>query len=226
MTSHALPSASNDAQFVIFPLNRPSPQLSLIPAPVATPPAQPRLEFTIAEGDSDLDAALALVGRCYGWRGYQVEQPVSAAGEITLLARWHGQVVGTVTVRCGRRVRLHAETGFAEHVDALRRQGCRLVEYTRFAINRDVLASIGHEVNLALELIRRAFLLGRISMNATDCLIEVNPRHARYYQQAFGFRPFGREQPCERVGAPARLLHLNLAQPSGRIPLLDGGALH
>ena len=66
--------------------------------------------------------------------------------------------------------------------------------------------------------------LGRVSLEATDVVIEVNPRHVRYYQRAFGFRAFGAERRCERVGAPARLLHLNLvAADSASRP---GLALH
>jgi hypothetical protein len=214
MTASAQHHATNDARFVPFPLHRPQAKLFLT-GRSETPP--PPFDFMIATDSADLESAAGLVGRCYGWRGYSVANPESGVGETTLIARRDHRVVGTITVRCGVRVRLHAEIGFAEHVGELRRQGCRLVEYTRFAIDRDAVASSAGDTDLAAELIRRALLLGRIALDATDCVIEVNPRHVRYYQRQFGFRPFGQERTCERVGAPARLLHLdmNRARPAG-----------
>ncbi|MDP3872247.1 MAG: hypothetical protein ABIF28_11075 [Pseudomonadota bacterium] len=218
MTPRIPHQAANDTRFHPFPFARPAPRLTLIQAALPTPLAQTAhrasfadFEFPIADCEADLTAAAALVERCYGWRGYPAQRPESTTGETTLLARWAGRLVGTVTVRCGVTQRLHAETGFAEHVGALREQGCRLIEYTRFAIDRDVLARAGQDIDLAFEMIRRALRLGRVSLDATDAVIEVNPRHVRYYQRAFGFRPFGVERRCERVGAPARLLHLKLA---------------
>lgn len=213
MSPRNLHYAANDARFIPFPFDRPRPRLSLIDAPRPAPQQVAAIEFVIASHTADLDAADALVERCYGWRGYRTDAQERTTGETTLLARRGGALLGTITVRCGVRARLQAETGFAEHVGELRRQGCRLAEYTRFAIDRDALAAHGIEVELAPELIQRALLLGRVMLGATDCLIEVNPRHARYYQRQFGFREYGPQRTCERVGAPARLLHLNLARP-------------
>ncbi|AOF83181.1 hypothetical protein BSY238_600 [Methyloversatilis sp. RAC08] len=231
MTTRVPQNAANDTRFHAFPFARPTPRLTLIQVAAQTPCAQHAhrapfadFEFPIARSEVDLAAAAALVERCYGRRGYPAQRPESTTGETTLLARWAGRLVGTVTVRCGVTQRLHAETGFAEHVGALREQGCRLIEYTRFAIDRDVLSRAGQDTDLAFELIRRALQLGRVSLAATDAVIEVNPRHVRYYQRAFGFRTFGAERRCERVGAPARLLHLNLvATDSANRPRL---ALH
>ncbi|MDP2870012.1 hypothetical protein [Methyloversatilis sp.] len=217
MTPRVLHHAANDTRFHPFPLARPTPRLTLIQhAPAATMPFAhlapfADFEFMLADSEADLTAAAALVEQCYGWRGYPAQRPESTTGETTLLVRRAGRLVGTVTVRCGVTQRLHAESGFAEHVGALREQGCRLIEYTRFAIDREVLTRTGQEIDLAFELIRRALRLGQVSLAATDAVIEVNPRHVRYYQRAFGFRAFGAERRCERVGAPARLLHLNLS---------------
>lgn len=220
MTPRIPHNAANDIRFHAFPFARPTPRLTLIQGARTAPTSFERIahpapfadfEFPLAGTEADLAAAAALVERCYGRRGYPAQRPESTAGEATLLARWSGHLVGTVTVRCGVTQRLNAETGFAEHVGALREQGCRLIEYTRFAIDRDALASAGQDIDLAFELIRRALRLGRVSLEATDAVIEVNPRHVRYYQRAFGFRVFGNERVCERVGAPARLLHLNLS---------------
>lgn len=207
MAPRSLHHAANDARFHPFPLRRPQPMLQAVVAPAGSPGLRP--EFLIATEAADLAAAADLVHRCYGWRGYDLVSAGDATGETTLLARIDGVVVGTITVRCGTRVRLQAEAGYAEHVGELRRPGRRLVEYTRFAIDRERELSPG----LAQELMRRALLLGHIALGATDCVIEVNPRHARYYRREFGFTEFGPERRCERVGAPARLLHLDMALP-------------
>lgn len=169
--------------------------------------AAERVEYLIASHQHEFAAARQLVLTCYGQRGYDAPHANTRQGESTLLARIGNRVIGTVTVRSGSRVRLQAEAGFAEHVGELRRQGRRLVEYTRFAIDR---AWAGRH-DLAAELIRRALLLGRMALRATDCVIEVNPRHMRYYQRQFGFTVRGPERTCARVGAPARLLHLDMA---------------
>ena len=213
--------AANDPRFQPFPLHRARPRVG--PTTDAGPAAPlPAIHYLIASTNDELAAARALVQDCYGRRGYDAAQGTLPTGETTLLARIGDRVIGTLTVRCGTRVRLQAEAGFAEHVGALRRQGRRLVEYTRFAIDRDW--SGRHD--LAAELIRRALLLGRVALGATDCVIEVNPRHMRYYQRQFGFTVQGPERTCSRVGAPARLLHLDMAVPPTCIAHDHGPRLH
>ena len=122
--------------------------------------AADRIEYLIASHQDELAAARHLVQTCYGRRGYDTPHADTQPGESTLLARLGDRVIGTVTVRSASRVRLQAEAGFAEHVGELRRQGRRLVEYTRFAIDR---AWAGRH-DVAAELIRRALLLGRMAL--------------------------------------------------------------
>lgn len=213
--------AANDPRFLPFPLHRARPRVYSVPAARSAPAAH-AIEYLIASSTGELIAAAALVQACYGWRGYDTESADPQPGESTLLARIGDRVIGTVTVRNGTRTRLQAEAGFAEHVGELRRQGRRLVEYTRFAIDRDWAG----RNDLAAELIRRALLLGRVALGATDCVIEVNPRHMRYYQREFGFTVRGPERTCERVGAPARLLHLDMAVPPACIARDQAPRLH
>jgi hypothetical protein len=44
--------------------------------------------------------------------------------------------------------------------------------------------------------------------HADDIVIEVNPRHVAYYKRMLGFTQAGAQRMCERVSAPAVLLHL------------------
>jgi hypothetical protein len=45
----------------------------------------------------------------------------------------------------------------------------------------------------------------------TDAFIEVNPRHVPFYRRMMGFTDVGEERFCDRVAAPARLLHLPMS---------------
>ena len=63
----------------------------------------------------------------------------------------------------------------------------------------------------------------RVRLADTDLLIEVNPRHVRFYQRMLGFRQLGPERACPRVGgAPAVLLWLRLKHAHEQIELYGG----
>jgi hypothetical protein len=53
-------------------------------------------------------------------------------------------------------------------------------------------------------------------------LIEVNPRHVRYYQSMLGFEVVGGERHNSRVSAPAILLSLDLSHAREQIRLFGG----
>ena len=78
-----------------------------------------------------------------------------------------------------------------------------------------------HQHDLASKLVRRmysgltnlfqvALEYGKDNFTGSDAVIEVNPRHARYYQQRLGFEKIGNLRQCPRVNAPAVLLHQEL----------------
>ena len=73
-----------------------------------------------------------------------------------------------------------------------------------------VCSNVGAKAVLA-HLFSAAYLVGRILHEATDVLIEVNPRHASFYRRIFGFVLLRGEWICARVNAPAVLLHLDIA---------------
>jgi hypothetical protein len=87
-----------------------------------------------------------------------------------------------------------------EIVDGLRKTGRRVAELRRLA----VLDERGAKVVLA-HLFRAGYLVGHELHDATDVLIEVNPRHASFYRRIFGFVRMGDEWICARVNAPAVL---------------------
>lgn len=86
-----------------------------------------------------------------------------------------------------------------------RRQGSTLCEFTRFAVDpgpwsRAVVAALFHT----------AFIAAHRVMRCDHVLIEVNPRHAGYYERCIGFRSLGEHRCHEEVGAPAVLMQGDL----------------
>jgi hypothetical protein len=61
-------------------------------------------------------------------------------------------------------------------------------------------------------------------MNCDDVVIEVNPRHVRFYQRSLGFTTIGPQRQNRRVDAPAVLLRLDLAHAREQIDRLAGRA--
>jgi hypothetical protein len=114
--------------------------------------------------------------------------------------------VGTLTVGVDAGNGLVVDEANREMVDGLRQAGRRVVELRRLAV-RD---AVGTKAVLA-HLFRAAYLVGREVHDATDVLIEVNPRHASFYRRIFGFVRMGDEWICARVNAPAVLLRLDIA---------------
>ena len=146
-------------------------------------------------------AAGALVERRYTGRGYTL--PASKKNPLlsTFVAYDDCQIVGTVGVRLDSSEGLGADELYKDEIDALRRKGFRVCEFTRLAVDRTaaskpVLAGLFHT----------AYLYAAVINRCTHALIEVNPRHVAFYGKALGFSPIGPERLNKRVNAPAVLL--------------------
>lgn len=178
------------------------------------------LTVRVAETANDRLAAAALVARRYAWRGYPYPSKPTQdlANQLTLVVWSEDDAVATLTLRRDSAEGLLSETLYQNEVDTLRQAGSVLCEVTRLATdcdddNRLVLAT----------LFRAAHHYGRTRFGATDAVIEVNPRHARFYQREFRFQRIGNVRHCPRVDAPAVLLHrpvdaLTLPVPSVERP--------
>ena len=161
-----------------------------------------------------IEAAEQLVQRRYTWRGYAMSR-ATVAPLVTLLAQCDENVHGTLTVRPGGVYGLFAEQSYGSEIDTLRSQGRRVGELVRLAIEE------GADWRQALEaLVRSAYVITRFMYALTDVVIEVNPRHVRFYQRIFGFAIGGAERLCSRVGAPSVLLLLDLEQFGKRLQTL------
>lgn len=161
-----------------------------------------RLQTRVATSIHELEAAADLVRRRYAWRGYDCHSVSGGhSGELTLVTSDKGTAAGTLTLRPDGPSGLHADSGFRRELDAARRLGHRLGEVTRLALESEadskaVLASlfyVGHWIF-------------HFHHGVTSVIVEVNPRHAPFYQRALGFALASGERICERVGAPGVLL--------------------
>lgn len=175
----------------------------------------------LASEDSHLHArAGELVSSMYGSRGLMTDGTILAEKppeQVTLAASSGNRVFGTLTLGVDAGNGLLADTLYRPEIDRLRTRGRRLCEVTRLALDPqlscpEVMATI---FNVAL-------VLARGVHHRTDLLAEVHPRHAGFYRRTLGYRIVGPQRTCERVSAPAVLMHLNLDFASHQIRQLAG----
>ena len=181
------------------------------------------LRTVVAVHPEQLQAAEQLVRRRYAWRGYQVadsddfDTAVPGAERcqpVTLLAEDRGKLLGTLTARPDSPLGLFAEQSYRAEIESLRREGRRVGELVRLAVEEGV------DWKAALDaLVQSAYLVTRVVHLLTDVLIEVNPRHVRFYERVFGFVVAAGERMCARAGAPSVLMQLDAAQFEGRLAL-------
>jgi hypothetical protein len=178
--------------------------------------------FTIRAADSSGQRSRAgvLIDRMYATRGYRTNglpSESSSPNRITLTACERDEVMGTITVNFDSPGGLFVDQLFREEVDALRRAGRTVCEFTKLAMDgmvrsRRVLASLFHV----------AYIYARRLHRMHDLLIEVNPRHVRYYERMLGFVQRSGERLNPRVDAPAVLLALDLAHAESKIDKFGG----
>ncbi|MFL6675174.1 MAG: N-acyl amino acid synthase FeeM domain-containing protein [Massilia sp.] len=151
------------------------------------------------------EAASLLLSKMYAWRGYAFEIcEHNDADKITLCAETGGALVGTMSLCLDRTGKLPADENFGDQLAMLRRQGRRLAEPSRLAIDKGV------SKRVFAAMIHISYIYAHNLQRYTDYVIEVNPRHVEFYKRMLGFADFGGERTCSRVGAPAVLLRLPL----------------
>ena len=148
--------------------------------------------------------ASALVRRRYQQRGLALG--VGGTGDrlpcVTVLARQGAELWATLRLGLDSGAGLQADALYEREIDPLRSASRRVAEVTRLAIDAPC-----HPAPLLYALFEQAMGYLRHQPPITDLVIEVHPRHARFYVQRFGFNQIGAERVCERVNAPAVLLH-------------------
>lgn len=162
--------------------------------------------------------ASSLIERRYAWRGYATS-PLEghASGRITLSACSNDETVATITAALDSDDGLYVSRLYPEEVARLQAEGGRLCEFTKLAVDESirshaVLGAIFHVASMYVINLHRC----------TDVLIEVNPRHVRFYERMLGFRRAADERLDPAVNAPAVLLRLDLAHCASEIARLGG----
>ncbi len=176
------------------------PRIDLLP----DGPAGPR-RFKVKTADSQerRGRVNSLLRDRYGWRGYQqVSLPTDPhVNRFTLTAVEDDVVIGTITVSFDSAGGLGADEAFAPEMDKLRADRRRICEFTKLAIDpvvgtKRVLATLFHVAYIVAHRIRGFDML----------IIEVNPRHVRYYERMLGCQILAGERMNKAVRAPAVLL--------------------
>jgi len=169
-----------------------------------------------------------LVAKMYQQRGYKTGSSTTTSNEvlehprrITLEACRDNKTVGTITVALDGPGGLNAEELHPDEIRPYRRPGASLCEFTRLALDMDRCGkeALGRLYHLAVIFAYRIH-------DATDLFIEVNPRHSLFYRRKLGFEVIGKEKICQRVNAPALLLHQRLSSISEQIIRYGGLRIH
>lgn len=164
------------------------------------------------------NTASMLINRMYAWRGYAGDhKPTDDPNRITLTATDKGDVVGTLSIGIDSEVGLMADEIFKDELDAHRQRGAKLCEFTKFAFD----PSVRSKTALA-NVFHLAVIYARDMHGCTDIVIEVNPRHRRFYERMLGFRKEGELKTNPRVDAPAYLLRVNLKFVTEQIARFGG----
>ena len=160
----------------------------------------------------------------YTWRGYQVPATqeariASSDGErVTIVAeKTCGALVGTLTVRPDSPRGLLAELTYASEIEDMRQKRRRLGEVVKLAVDEGANSRVALDV-----LVRSAYVIAHLFHGRSHVVIEINPRHVRFYERALGFAVASAERLCSRVGAPSVLMELDLEQFGRRLRATSG----
>lgn len=183
----------------------------------------------VAADDPARRRARRLVDHVYRDCGYLADAGGADAGEagaappFTLLIEdASGEAAATVSLVFDEDGQLPCTEIFAAEIEALRAGDGRWrssAEVTRLVIAPEH----SHARQLLVALFNFAYLFARRARACDEFLVEVNPRHAAFYERKLGFERLGPARPCPRVlGAPAELLRLDLAVADAAVRRVGG----
>jgi hypothetical protein len=182
--------------------------------------AEDQVTIRLVDSKAQRHRATSLLNRMYSWRGYSTHQLSSMNGCDTFAAYSGECLIGTLTLQVDSPFGLQADGTFKQEIDSFRAApGAKLSELTRFAFSpsirsRPILAALFHII----------FMFGSRRYGCTDLLIEVNPRHVRFYEVMLGFSRVGSVKTNPSVDAPAQLMWLKISEIRRRIDLHTGNA--
>jgi hypothetical protein len=162
--------------------------------------------------------ASSLIQRRYAWRGYAAS-PLEGhtSGRVTLSACVNEATVATITAALDSDDGLYVSRLYPEQVECLQAEGRKLCEFTKLAVDESVRS---HAVLGAIFHVACIYVINL--HRCSDVLIEVNPRHVRFYERMLGFCRAADERLDPVVNAPAVLMRLDLAHCAAEIARLGG----
>jgi len=156
----------------------------------------------------------------YSWRGYDT-QHISFSPQnrpqLTVEAILEKDLVGTLTVGLDSAEGMLLDELYESEIRTFRHKKRKLCELSKLAIDPSYSST-----KLLASLINLAYVYARTIHKADDAFIEVNLRHASYYRRMLGFNQIVEERVCQRVDAPAVLMHLKLDYMDEQITRLAG----
>ena len=172
------------------------------------------VEIRLADSDGERSQANMVINRNFGARGYgSGHWLIPDRHRITFTAASADQTFGTITLAVDRDEQLAADKTFPDEVGELRaRPGVKLCELTKFAFD-----SSADSLPLLAALFHIVYIYGTERFACTDLLIEVNPRHVRFYEAMLGFTRMGDLRINDSVGAPSQLMHIEVARIGDQI---------
>lgn len=153
----------------------------------------------------------------------QVKVDASRGDSVTLMAsNPSGFAIGTLMLGLDApEGRLLCDEAYFDVVAGYRGRGERLCEMGKFALecDKDQRALSMYVMGALMHV---AYIFARHLHGCDRLLIEVNPRHAAFYQRSIGFAPAGPERICPRANAPAVLLQVDLSHIERQLALHGG----
>ena len=187
---------------------------------MAEPPMmvqQQNYKIRLAHSKGNFNNASMLVQRMYLQKGYDIPGMQKMPDRITLTASQNGDVAGTITLGIDAGNGLLADENYKQEVDRLRAEGRHVCELTKFAVD----PTRGSKRVLAA-LFNIAYIYGRVLQKQTDVVIEVTPKHAKFYKRLLGFEQMGPERLNSRVNTVGVLLRLEIDYVDRQIELWGG----
>lgn len=179
--------------------------------------------FRLADNDGQRSTAQILLNRIYGQKGFGSSHSlVTERKSATFMASSNEEVFGTLTLTVDSTAGLALDQTFSKEVDSFRKMSeSSICELTKFAFDpsprsRPLLAGLFHLI----------YIFGTSHFDCTHLLIEVNPRHVRFYEMMLGFSKVGDPRANELVGAPAQLMWITVAQIGESIAKYAGKPIH
>ncbi|OIQ82717.1 hypothetical protein GALL_354900 [mine drainage metagenome] len=224
---HSIQHPADAYQATIFHIDNPSMKELCEPVEGVVPENAreklSRFKIRMASNPVRQDFARMLVQKMYSNRGYDTDDAARPAedpppSQLTLIASAPDETpLGTMSVIFDSGNGLPADAVYKDLLDPLRREGRRLIEVGRLAIDRTeasrrLFAGMVHVILIYASAIHRY----------TDMVIEVNPRHVGYYRKILKFEIIGEARHCPRVNATAVLMHIKIKDMLGHAKTMGG----